>query len=137
MKPLFIKKNGTVSKVSGIIMPASYPSANVTYGSGSVEDALDKLTANTTTIGESVGTIPTSGYLEVTAPADGYIKLQSTSTSSIVVLNITGASGGDLVYAVATSQGWGYQAISVRKGQKFYLTATGDNSKVSAKFISY
>lgn len=110
---------------------------DVSYGSGTVEDALDELTANTTTIGESVGTIPTSGYLEVTAPADGYIKLQSTSTSSVVVLNITGASGGDLVYAVATSQGWGYQAISVRKGQKFYLTATGDNSKVSAMFISY
>lgn len=43
MKPLFIKKNGTVSKVSGIVMPASYPSSNVTYGSGSVKTALDGL----------------------------------------------------------------------------------------------
>lgn len=68
MKPLFIKKNGTVSKVSGIIMNlipsytlaeynalthkpllwvrtdeeyAQIPSTDVSYGSGSVKDALD------------------------------------------------------------------------------------------------
>ena len=68
MKPLFIKKNGTVSKVSGIIMNlipsytmaeynalthkplfwvrtdedyAQIPASDVSYGSGSVEDALD------------------------------------------------------------------------------------------------
>ena len=70
MKPLFIKKNGTVSKVSGIIMNlipsytlaeynalthkpllwvrtdeeyAQIPSTDVSYGSGSVKDALDDL----------------------------------------------------------------------------------------------
>jgi len=70
MKPLFIKKNGTVSKVSGIIMNlipsytmaeynalthkpllwvrtdeeyAQIPSEDVSYGSGSVEDALDDM----------------------------------------------------------------------------------------------
>ena len=36
MKPLFIKKNGTVSKVSGIVMPASYPASRVTHESVSV-----------------------------------------------------------------------------------------------------
>ena len=68
MKPLFIKKNGTVSKVSGIIMNlipsytlaeynalthkpllwirtdeeyAQIPSEDVSYGSGSVKDVLD------------------------------------------------------------------------------------------------
>lgn len=68
MKPLFIKKNGTVSKVSGIVMNlipsytlaeynalthkpllwvrtdeeyAQIPASDVSYGSGSVEDALD------------------------------------------------------------------------------------------------
>lgn len=43
MKPLYTKKNGTSQRVAAIEvkMPASYPSANVTYGSGSVEDALD------------------------------------------------------------------------------------------------
>ena len=46
MKPLYTKKNGTSQRVAAIEvkMPASYPSANVTYGSGSVEDALDDLT---------------------------------------------------------------------------------------------
>lgn len=45
MKPLFTKKNGTSQRVAAIEvkMPASYPSSNVTYGSGSVEDALDDL----------------------------------------------------------------------------------------------
>ena len=70
MKPLFIKKNGTVSKVSGIIMNlipsytmaeynalihkplfwvrtdeeyAQIPATDVSYGSGSVKDALDGL----------------------------------------------------------------------------------------------
>lgn len=45
MKPLYTKKNGTSQRVAAIEvkMPASYPSANVTYGSGSVEDALDSL----------------------------------------------------------------------------------------------
>ena len=70
MKPLFIKKNGTVSKVSGIIMNlipsytmaeynalthkplfwvrtdeeyAQIPSEDVSYGSGSVKDELDEL----------------------------------------------------------------------------------------------
>jgi len=45
MKPLFTKKNGTSQRVAAIEvkMPASYPSSNVTYGSGSVEDALDGL----------------------------------------------------------------------------------------------
>lgn len=70
MKPLFIKKNGTVSKVSGIVMNlipsytlaeynalthkpllwvrtdieyAQIPASDVSYGSGSVEDALDGL----------------------------------------------------------------------------------------------
>lgn len=71
MKPLFIKKNGTVSKVSGIVMNlipsytlaeynslthkpllwvrtdeeyAQISSEDVSYGSGSVKDALDGLT---------------------------------------------------------------------------------------------
>lgn len=35
-----INKNGTKHKI-GIIMPANYPSARVTYGNESVEDALD------------------------------------------------------------------------------------------------
>ena len=75
MKPLFIKKNGTVSKVSGIIMNlipsytmaeynalthkpllwvrtdeeyAQIPSEDVSYGSGSVKDALDGLNTLTT-----------------------------------------------------------------------------------------
>lgn len=70
MKPLFIKKNGTVSKVSGIIMNlipsytlaeynalthkpllwvrtdeeyAQIPASDVSYGSATVEDALDGL----------------------------------------------------------------------------------------------
>lgn len=70
MKPLFIKKNGTVSKVGGIIMNlipsytlaeynalthkpllwvrtdeeyAQIPSEDVSYGDGSVKDALDGL----------------------------------------------------------------------------------------------
>lgn len=45
MKPLFTKKNGTSQRVAAIEvkMPASYPSSNVTYGSGSVEDALNDL----------------------------------------------------------------------------------------------
>lgn len=73
MKPLFIKKNGTVSKVSGIVMNlipsytlaeynalthkpllwvrtdedyAQIPSEDVSYGSGSVKDALDELNQN-------------------------------------------------------------------------------------------
>ena len=45
MKPLYTKKNGTSQRVAAIevTMPASYPSANVSYGNGSVEDALDSL----------------------------------------------------------------------------------------------
>lgn len=110
---------------------------SATETQSAIDEVVGDLKKNTTIIGSNVGTIPTSGYLEVTAPYDGYIKLQSTSTSSIVMLNLTGSSGGDTLYAVATSQGWGLQVMSVRKGQKLYLTATGDNSKVSAKFVSY
>lgn len=40
MKPLFIKKNGTVSKVSGIIMPASYPANRVTLTNGSTVEGI-------------------------------------------------------------------------------------------------
>ena len=82
MKPLFIKKNGTVSKVSGIIMNlipsytlaeynalthkpllwvrtdeeyAQIPATDVSYGSGSVEDALDDMfTEMTLSVNETI-----------------------------------------------------------------------------------
>ena len=51
MKPLYVKKNGVVSKVSGIAMPANYPGENVTFDntitselqSTNVQDAIDEL----------------------------------------------------------------------------------------------
>lgn len=63
MKPLYTKKNGTSQRVAAIEvkMPASYPSANVSYGNGSVEDALDDLNDDVVEYYDYAVTMYTSG----------------------------------------------------------------------------
>lgn len=55
MKPLYVKKNGIVQKVSGIGMPATYPASSTSYNntdSGltatNVQDAIDEIFDDTT-----------------------------------------------------------------------------------------
>lgn len=102
MKPLFIKKNGTVSKVSGIVMPASYPSSNVTYGSGSVEDALDDAKifykdvvvagASISSYGGSVSTGVNTGQYE----AIGFIEGSSSSSE----ISVSVYRGADSIFKI-------------------------------------
>lgn len=100
MKPLYTKKNGTSQRGAAIEvkMPASYPSSNVTYGSGSVEDALDNKkysgTGTTNASGELVLNLPVDDYkvvnMRVLSGADlchAFPSVSSTGTIIIVVLN--------------------------------------------------
>lgn len=50
MKPLYIKKNGAVNKVSGVVMPNTYPANRVGYDNTTsdltaddVQDAIDEV----------------------------------------------------------------------------------------------
>lgn len=109
MKPLFIKKNGTVSKVSGIIMNlipsytmaeynalthkpllwvrtdedyAQIPSEDVSYGSGSVKDALDNL--NNLLIVKTTKTNLTSGFVNISKTGYKPVFAMVTNLPSLV-----------------------------------------------------
>lgn len=90
MKPLFTKKNGTSQRVAAIevTMPASYPSANVTYGSGSVKDALD----------DSIHVALVNGSITATfadpAAIGGY---RSTQAQRVPMASLTGFPTGKTV----------------------------------------
>ena len=105
-----INKNGTKHKI-GIVMPASYPSARVTYGNWSVEEALDdakivykdipiagKTLSNyyvafdmgvDATQYQAIGFASVSGAwdtgLTVEVSTDNYMKLRSARTASYTV----------------------------------------------------
>lgn len=120
MKPLFIKKNGTVSKVSGIIMNlipsytlaeynalthkpllwvrtdeeyAQIPSTDVSYGSGSVKDSLDGLTNDIHGIKDSVN-VSAENLDTYTAPGVYCVYLTSAvsplTQGAVYVLEVLG-----------------------------------------------
>ncbi len=116
MKPLFIKKNGTVSKVSGIIMNlipsytlaeynalthkplfwvrtdeeyAQIPSEDVSYGSGSVKDALDVLNAD-------------SGWLTTTAVNGNKMSYRKVGKVVYVARNAVGTIPANTATLVGT-----------------------------------
>ena len=105
MKPLYTKKNGTSQRVAAIEvkMPASYPSANVTYGSGSVEDALDDLTPRFRTVTSgSLHDILTSGIYYVT----NSVTDKPTSTGGAYFVSSTGSVVGGLFIQVGTGKAY-------------------------------
>lgn len=66
MKPLYVKKNGTVNKISGIGIPVSYPAENVAYDNtesgltaDNIQDAVDEIKDNLGTAASK--DIPASG----------------------------------------------------------------------------
>lgn len=112
MKPLYTKKNGTSQRVAAIEvkMPASYPSANVTYGSGSVEDALNDLTTRFRTVSSgSFHDILTSGVYYVT----NAVTDKPTST------------GGAYFVSSANSSAVGGLFIQVGTGKAYVVTYSG------------
>ena len=145
MKPLFIKKNGTVSKVSGIIMNlipsytlaeynalthkpllwvrtdeeyAQIPASDVSYGSGSVEDALDgfivenkTVWANLTLAANSSTTVQTSDISK-----SGYTPI------GIVGYSFDGSNGNCLSYS----------KLTVSSNALTYLVANNGNSSASS-----
>ena len=69
MKPLYVKKNGTVNKVSGVAMPNTFPANRVGYDNTTSElvatntqDAIDEVVENVADKADKV-TSPTSGNL--------------------------------------------------------------------------
>ena len=69
MKPLYVKKNGTVNKVSGVAMPNTYPANRVGYDnttseleSTNTQDAIDEVVENVADKADKV-TSPTVGNL--------------------------------------------------------------------------
>ena len=118
MKPLFIKKNGTVSKVSGIIMNlipsytlaeynalthkplfwvrtdeeyAQIPASDVSYGNGSVEDALDNRVS-----------VPTSSATEVTS-VNGTYNYTPTKNGWLSLVGSGGSSGNSFTIRIRDS----------------------------------
>lgn len=119
MKPLFTKKNGTSQRVAAIEvkMPASYPSANVTYGSGSVEDALDKL--------EFVVDTKTATDISIAANAFGD-SATDVSKSGYTPLAIVGFNGSN---SYANPVRWYLSGNTANV--KFYNAASSSLSTVS------
>ena len=90
--------------------------SDVSYGTGTVKDALDGLTANT------LGTaVDISEYVEnnkYTFPSDGYVALESTSTSGYVVVYIND------MRTIARNEKSDFIMVYVRKGMDFYKSTS-------------
>ena len=129
MKPLFIKKNGTVSKVSGIIMNlipsytmaeynalthkpllwvrtdedyAQIPSEDVSYGNVSVEDALDDTVSKAN--GGRFGNDITIDHANGTASAEGYTSLYLGNSTPI-------GQAGNSIGQVVFNRGQNFVAV--------------------------
>ena len=122
MKPLYTKKNGTSQRVAAIEvkMPASYPSANVSYGSGSVEDALDGLTDYS--YGTYIDIGDTSSSNTFTAPSDGVILIDyAYNTTGYIYINVNGIQLHSSKMHSGAAYTW---ALPVRKGASIYKDQT-------------
>ena len=134
MKPLFIKKNGTVSKVSGIIMNlipsytlaeynalthkpllwvrtdeeyAQIPSADVSYGNGSVKDALDNVKDEISTLQKGFK----SQTMNVTTGAQGDAGL-GLYTSNIQIVTVYANTWANIGLYIYNGE-WGIRADKV------------------------
>lgn len=102
MKPLYIKKNGTSQRVAAVEvkMPATYPASRVTYGGGTVEDALDVVLFNPTTstkvFDSDTDTTQQGNYKvgEYTIPSDGMYRIAQTLNvqGEEIIIQVNGLS---------------------------------------------
>lgn len=123
MKPIFTKKNGTSQRVAAIEvkMPASYPSANVTYGSGSVEDALDGFIVENKTVWSN---------LTLAANSSTSVQTSDISKSGYTPIGIVGYSF-DGSYGNCLS----YSKLTVSGNILTYLVANNGNSSASVNCV--
>ena len=92
------------------------PASDVTYGSGSVEDALDGITAHT--LGSAVDLAGYSSSNKYVCPSDGYVTVFVTG-SGTAIANL----GSNLISC--TDNGNIAIPVFVRKGQEVYPTLSG------------
>lgn len=119
-----------VTKIS--TTPASYPSANVTYGSGSVEDALDGLTDYS--YGTYVDLGDTSSASPYIAPSDGILWVDYPyNTTGYIYVNVNGFQLHTSKMHSGAAYTW---TLPVRKGMSIYKDQTSV-ANPSILFVPY
>ena len=104
------------------------PASDVTYGSGSVEDALDELTTKTNfSVGSGIA-LSANTPVAITTPSDGYLIIYSTNTDTRVLIAPNSALTFSFCIAQAQSSSlWGFDSIYIRKGATVYVSASGSH----------
>ena len=112
------KTTGDLIDTAG--MPETYPASQVTYGNGSVEDALDELTSGNLGTGIDMKPYNTTANQYV-CPSDGYLYLYARNSGSRLQATISQA----LPITTTYSNGIGAITLFLKKGMSIRSDSTG------------
>ena len=134
----------TDAQKKGVIVCPDYPTAEflvtadeVSYGSGTVKDALDKLTANNGVAGVDLSSYSTSSN-KYTFPSDGYVvESIGAQTGGKCIVTIYGANGAAAA-SLCLNATFNYQSSSVfvRKGMSCYVYSRDSNVTVEFRGLT-
>ena len=131
-------KKGVIHTTDEPDNPANPISAeDVSYGSGTVKDTLDDLTANNGAVGVDLSPYSTSSN-KYTFPSDGYIvESIGAQNSGKCIVTIYGANGAPIA-GLCLNAVFNYQSSSVfvRKGMSCYVFSRDSNVTVEFRGLT-